>query len=144
MVTLQHLGTKKIERFHTSMLKRCNLDQFDDAAEIEALAAKDVWEYEVEAILDHEPKGPRQYKQGKRTLQRPREQYSFKTLWKDYPLDDTNPSWESWENQSLRQTHIFEEYCKRPDVREQLGDGFVEKDAAAETTSTPPPAKRRC
>jgi len=143
MVTLQHMATKKIERFHASMLKRCDLDQFDDVAEAETLAAKDVWEYEMEAVLDHEPKGPRRAKVGGRWVQRPREQYSFKVLWKDYPLDESNPSWEPWDNQSLRDTHIYEEYCKRPDVREQLGDDFLAGAGNESDTATQPPPKRK-
>ena len=46
-------------------------------------------------------------------------------LWKDIPQDETNPTWEPWDNESMRQSHLFLEYCRRPDVVAQLGSDFV-------------------
>jgi hypothetical protein len=124
-VLLQHLATKEVEVFHVSMCKRVNLDHFDDIDEAEPYAALDVWEYEMEAILEHEPKGPRTFRSGNRKITRKKEDYSFSVLWKDVPRDETNPSWEPWSNESLRGTSLFQEYCSRPEVVADLGKDFT-------------------
>jgi hypothetical protein len=118
------------------MCKRVDLDHFDGIEEAVKYAALDVWEYEMEAILDHEPKGPRAFRSGNRKITRRKDEYSFSVLWKDLPRDDTNPSWEAWENESMRQSHLFMEYCKRPEVAEQLGANFALSDAEEEETIT--------
>ncbi len=97
-------------------------------------AAMDVWEYEMEAILDHEPHGPRTFRSGNRKVTRRKEDYSFNVLWKDIPRDDSNPSWEPWGNESLRQSQLFKEYCCRPEVVTELGADFVSSDAEDETS----------
>jgi hypothetical protein len=129
VVLLQHLATKQIELFHTSMCKRVDLDHFDEIDDAERFAAKDVWEYEMEAILDHEPKGPRTSLSGARKITRKKEVYSFKVLWKDIPQDELNPTWEPWENESMRESHLFQEYCRRPEVVAELGKDFATQDA---------------
>jgi hypothetical protein len=54
-------------------------------------------------------------------------------LWKDIPQDENNPTWEPWANESLRDSHLFEQYCKRPEVLAELGTDFaVEQDAAGD------------
>jgi hypothetical protein len=110
------------------MCKRVDLDHFDHIEEAVKYAALDVWEYEMEAILDHEPKGPRTFRSGNRKITRRKDEYSFSVLWKDLPQDDMNPSWESWENESMRQSHLFQEYCRRPEVMEELGANFALSD----------------
>jgi hypothetical protein len=120
------------------MLKKVSLEHFDNIEDVVPLAAKDVGEYEMEAILDHQPRGPRVHKVAGRNVRRSKEEYSFKVLWKDWPLDDNNPSWEPWDNQSLRQTHVFEEYCKRAEVAAELGPDF-----ANEQEEEAPQSKRR-
>ena len=134
VVLLQHLATKEVELFHVSMCKLVELDHFDEIEEAVKYAAMDVWEYEMEAILDHEPHGPRTFRSGNRRVTRRKEDYSFSVLWKDIPRDDSNPSWESWENESLRQTQLFKDYCRRPDVVAELGADFVLSDAEDEAT----------
>jgi transposase InsO family protein len=131
---LQHLATKEIELFHVSMCKVVELDHFDEIDEAVKYAAMDVWEYEMEAILDHEPRGPRTYRSGNRRVIRRKEDYSFSVLWKDIPRDVTNPSWEPWANESLRQSHLFKEYCRRPEVAVELGADFILSDAEDEAT----------
>jgi hypothetical protein len=86
----------------------------------------------MEAILEHEPKGSRTFRSGNRKLLRKKEEYSFKALWKDLPQDDTNPTWEPWDNQSLRESFLFQEYCARADVVEQLGENLAEPEKPAE------------
>jgi hypothetical protein len=121
-VLLQHLATKEVEIFHVSMCKRVHLDHFDDIEEAIKYAALDHWEYEMEAILDHEPRGPRTFRSGNRKITRKKEDFSFRVLWKDIPQDETNPTWEPWENQSLRESSLFQEYCSRKDVVDEIGE----------------------
>jgi hypothetical protein len=116
IVTLQHIANKKIDRFNASMCKRCNLDLFDKVEDAIKYAACDNFEYEIEAILDHEPKGKRQRK-AKST-------YSFQVLWKGERSED-NPSWEPYTNESLRTSQPFVDYCRRSDVLADLGADFV-------------------
>ena len=116
IVTLQHIANKKIDRFNASMCKRCNLDLFDKVEDAIKYAAGDNFEYEIEAILDHEPKGKRQRK-AKST-------YSFQVLWKGERSED-NPSWEPYTNESLRTSQPFIDYCRRSDVLADLGADFV-------------------
>ena len=93
----------------------------------------------MEAILEHEPRGPRSYRSGGRTVTRKKEDYSFRVLWKDLPQDDTNPSWEPWENQSLRDSFLFQEYCSREDIVGEIGENLSvpesEKTTGAQTQS---------
>jgi hypothetical protein len=133
VVLLQHLATKEIELYHVSMCKRVDLDHFDEIDDAVRLAAMDVWEYEMETILEHEPRGPRTSLSGNRKINRRKDDYSFKVLWKDIPQDENNPTWEPWSNESLRGSHLFEEYCRRPEVVAELGADFaLEQDAAEE------------
>jgi hypothetical protein len=143
VVLLQHLATKEVELFHVSMCKRVDLDHFDHIEEATKYAALDVWEYEMEAILDHEPKGPRAFRSGNRRMIRKKEDYSFNVLWKDVPRDETNPSWQPWENESLRQSQLFKEYCRKPEVLAELGADFVLSDAEDEETTTSNKRRRR-
>ena len=126
VVLLQHLATKMIEEFHVSMCKKVSLDHFDEIEEAVKYAALDHWEYEMEAILEHEPKGPRNYRSGGRKVTRKKEDFSFRVLWKDLPQDETNPTWEPWENQSLRDSFLFQEYCARADVVAEIGENLAE------------------
>jgi hypothetical protein len=136
VVLLQHLATKQIELFHVSMCKRVDLDHFDEIEEAVRYAALDVWEYEMEAILEHEPKGPRTFLSGNKKVVRKKEEYSFKVLWKDIPQDESNPTWEPWDNESMRESHLFLEYCRRPEVARELGGDFIahNKEESEETT----------
>ena len=137
IVMLQHIANKKLERFNVSMCKRCNLDLFDKVEEAIRYAACDNFEYEIEAILDHEPKGKRQRK-SKNT-------YSFQVLWKGERNED-NPSWEPFTNGSLRTSQPFIDYCRRSDVLADLGADFIPPSVApapsTTTDNTKKPKKR--
>ncbi len=48
-------------------------------------------------------------------------------------LEGYSPRREPWSNESLRGSHLFEEYCRRPEVVAELGADFaLEQDAAEE------------
>ncbi len=124
MMTLQHIASKKIEKFHASMCKRCNLDLFEKVEDAIKWAASDNFEYEIEAVLDHRPKGERK--------RRRRDTYEFQVLWRGIERSEDNPSWEPWANESLRTSEPLQTYCSRSDVIAELGADFL---PAAETSN---------
>jgi hypothetical protein len=128
IVLCQHIASKKIERFNKSTCKRANLDLFEKVEDAVEYAARDSFEYEVEAILAHTPRGERKRKS--------REPYEFQVLWKGIERSETNPSWEPYSNQSLMESEPMREYCRRPDVVAELGRDFLPGNAA------PPPPRR--
>ena len=121
MMTLQHIASKKIERFNANMCKRCNMDLFEKLEEVIRYAAMDNFEYEIEAILDHAPKGERKRKR--------RDTYEFQVLWRGIERSEDNPSWEPYANESLRASEPFAAYCRRSDVMAELGKDFLTCDA---------------
>jgi hypothetical protein len=72
IMMLQHMASKKIDRFHASMCKRCNLDLFEEVDDSIKWAASDNFEYEIEAVLDHRPRGECKHKR--------RDAYEFQAL----------------------------------------------------------------
>jgi hypothetical protein len=127
MMMLQHIANKKIERFHASMCKRCNMDLFEKLDEAIEYAAADNFEYVIEEILDHRPRGERK--------RRRRDTYEFQVLWAGIDRDESNPSWESYNNESLRVSEPFARYCQRADVQAELGKDFI-KDEADQSKAT--------
>jgi transposase InsO family protein len=121
--TCQHLASKKTTEFHVSMLKKCNMDQFESPEDAVPYAAMDSWEWEVEKVTAHFPAGPRKVK-GKRM--RPKKEYEFEVWWKHCPPGEDNPTIESWEqNVSLRTCQPYLDYLARPEVRAELGTDFA-------------------
>jgi hypothetical protein len=121
MVLCQHIASKKIERFNKTMCKRCNLDLFERVEDAVQYAARDSFEYEIEAILAHTPRGARKRKS--------KESYQFQVLWKGIERSEDNPSWEPYSNQSLRESEPMREYCQRADVIAELGKDFLPSSA---------------
>jgi transposase InsO family protein len=121
--TCQHLANKKITEFHVSMLKKCDMGQFESPEDAVPYAAMDSWEWEVEKVTAHFPAGPRKTK-GKRM--RAKREYEFEVWWKHCPPGEDNPTIESWEqNASLRTCQPYLDYLARPEVRAELGDDFA-------------------
>ena len=84
--TCQHLANKKITEFHVSMLKKCDMGQFESPEDAVPYAAMDSWEWEVEKVTAHFPAGPRKAK-GKRM--RAKREYEFEVWWKHCPPGGT-------------------------------------------------------
>jgi hypothetical protein len=120
IITLQHIANKKIDRFNASMCRRCNLDLYNILEEAIPIAAADNFEYEIEAILDHRPRGERKRKR--------KDTYEFQVLWRGLERSEDNPSWEPWANESLRASEPMQRYCERSDVQAELGRDFLPKD----------------
>ncbi len=120
MVTCQHIASKKIERFNTKMCKRCNMDLFAELEEAIPYAAADNFEYVIESIVDHRPRGERK--------RRRKDTYEFQVLWQGLERSEDNPSWEPYSNESLRASEPFKRYCARTDVKAELGADFAGKE----------------
>ena len=73
--------------------------------------------HEIEAILDHRPRGERKRKR--------RDTYEFQVLWRGLERSEDNPSWEPYANESLRASEPLTAYCKRSDVQAELGKDFL-------------------
>jgi len=117
IMLLQHIASKKLDRFNASMCKRCNLDLLATLEEAIPVAAADNFEYEIEAILDHQPRGERKRKR--------RDTYQFQVLWRGIERSEDNPSWEPYANESLRASEPLAAYCRRSDVQAELGKDFL-------------------
>lgn len=117
IILLQHIASKKVDRFNASMCKRCNLDLFRTLEEAIPVAAADNFEYEIESILSHRPRGERKRKR--------RDLYEFQVLWRGIERGEDNPSWEPWANESLRASDPLQAYCSRDDVIAELGHDFL-------------------
>ena len=121
IVLLQHIASKKVDRFNASMCKRCNLDLLKTLEDAMPVAAADNFEYEIEAILDHRPRGERKRKR--------RDTYEFQVLWRGLERSEDNPSWEPYANESLRASEPFAAYCRRSEVQAELGRDFLPAEA---------------
>ena len=117
MMLLQHIASKKIDKFNASMCKRCNLDLLSSVDEAIPAAAADNFEYVIEAILDHRPRGERKRKS--------KSAYEFLVLWQGLERNEDNPSWEPYDNESLRASEPMEKYCARSEVMAELGKDFL-------------------
>ena len=127
VVLVQHLATKVLSRVHVRDLKRCSLDHYEQIDDALPIAALDNFEYSVERILQHRPAGKRKAGKGK---VRAKKDYEFEVLWADLPLQEgENPSWEPWENASLRSCEAYKTYCRQPEVQEELGADFYAGEA---------------
>ena len=63
-------------------------------------------------------------------LQMAKKDYEFEVLWADLPLEDgVNPSWEPWDNSSLRSCEAYRTYCLLPEVVDELGADFYAGEA---------------
>jgi hypothetical protein len=111
------ISINRIVRFNASMCKRCNLDLFQTLEEAMPIAAADNFEYVIEAILDHRPRGERK--------RRSKATYEFQVLWQGLERSADNPSWEPYSNESLLASEPMEKYCARSDVIAELGKDFL-------------------
>ena len=140
VVLVQHLATKVLSRVHVRDLKRCSLDHYERVDDALPVAALDNFEYSVERILQHRPAGKRKAGKGKA---RAKKEYEFEVLWADLPLEDgENPSWEPWQNSSLRSCEAYKTYCLLPEVIDELGADFYAGEAEPELDESPKKKRR--
>jgi hypothetical protein len=121
-VCLQHLSSRRVGEFALSMLKRCNLELQSEVDAWLPLAAQDHFEYVISEICGHRPE--KRMLQGRR--RRPKSDFEFLVRWADLPEGEDNPSWEPWDNQSLRESEPYQQYLARPEVAAALGADFLQ------------------
>jgi hypothetical protein len=119
-VLLQHLSSRAVGKFALTMCKRCNLELLSDVDSWLPLAAQDNFEYVIGDVVAHRPE---RRLPGKR--RQPKSDFEFLVRWADLPEGEDNPSWEPWDNQSLRESAPYATYLSRPEVREALGADFL-------------------
>jgi hypothetical protein len=119
-VLLQHLSSRAVGKFALTMCKRCNLELLSDVDSWLPLAAQDNFEYVIGDVVAHRPE---RRLPGKR--RQPKSDFEFLVRWADLPEGEDNPSWEPWDNQSLRESAPYAAYLSRPEVREALGADFL-------------------
>jgi hypothetical protein len=77
-----------------------------------------MWDYSVDRILDHRPRGQRK--------RRAKGSYSFEVLYKflDRSTEpgQENPAWQPYS--AVAHTEALEQYCARDDVSAELGPSF--------------------
>jgi hypothetical protein len=90
----------------------------ENEEEAAKFAERDDWTYTVDSILRHRPSGLRR--------RRAKSSYEFEVLYKHLPRStepgDENPCFQPWEN--VKHLEALKDYCARPDVQAELGNGF--------------------
>jgi hypothetical protein len=114
-----HLASREIVELHMCDLQICNMSHFrENEEEAARFAERDDWTYTVDSILRHRPSGFRR--------RRAKSSYEFEVLYKHLPRStepgDENPCFQPWEN--VKHLEALKDYCARPDVQAELGNGF--------------------
>ena len=117
-VECMHAASKKVETFNIAELKAVDISLMDDDESRERVSQRDMWDYSVDSILNHRPRGPR----GRRN----KTSYSFEVLYKYIERStepgQENPAWQPYV--ALAHTEALQQYCAREDVRAELGAHF--------------------
>jgi transposase InsO family protein len=120
-VILQHLSSRRVSEFALNMCKRCDMSLMSDVDDWLPLAAQDNFEYVMKEVVAHRPATRAQPGRKKR----PKSDFEFLVRWADLPEGDENPTWEPWQNQSLRESEPYAAYLSRPEVSAALGADFL-------------------
>jgi hypothetical protein len=126
-----HAASRQVEFFGRNELRVFNSDLMDSYEDFAKTAQRDNWDYHVESILDHEPKGPRRQPGG--SLRR-KDSYKFLVKYSFLPLSEEpgceNPCWQPYLN--VRFTEALHQYCNQPDVSRHLLPDFCVSRPAGE------------
>lgn len=119
-VSCMHCSSKIVEDFGIHELRVLNLDLLDSEEDLEKAAERDDWDYTLDSIIDHKPKGQRKKKA--------KSQYQFLVKYKYIPESQEpgqeNPCWQPYS--SVAHTEALQRYCEIPEVLDQLGPRFFE------------------
>jgi hypothetical protein len=114
-----HAASRQVETFGRNELRSFNSDLMDSYEDFSKAAQRDNWDYHVESILDHLPKGPRRQPGG--SLRR-KDSYKFLVKYSFLPLSEEpgceNPCWQPYLN--VRFTEALFQYCSLPEISQQL------------------------
>jgi hypothetical protein len=117
-VQCMHAATKRVETFNIAELKAFDHSLMASLDDFEKTAQRDAWDYSVDSILSHRPRGPR----GRKA----KTSYSFEVLYKflDRSVEpgQENPAWQPYS--AVAHTEALQQYCARDEVRAELGPNF--------------------
>jgi hypothetical protein len=117
-VQCMHAASKRVEVFNIAELKAFDSSLLVSAEDFERVAERDMWDYSVDSILNHEPRGPR----GRRA----KTSYKFEVLYKYLERSDEpgqeNPAWQPYS--AIAHTEALQRYCALESVRADLGANF--------------------
>jgi hypothetical protein len=113
-----HAATKRVETFNIAELKAFDCSLMESMEDFEKTAQRDAWDYSVDCILDHRPRGPRKG--------RAKKSFSFEVLYKylDRSTEpgQENPAWQPYS--AVAHTEALQQYCAREDISAELGSNF--------------------
>jgi hypothetical protein len=117
-VQCMHAATKRVETFNIAELKAFDYSLMNSLEDFERTAQRDAWDYSVDSIINHRPRGPRGRKK--------KSSYSFEVLYKflDRSTEpgQENPAWQPFS--AVAHTEALQQYCAREDVSAELGPNF--------------------
>jgi hypothetical protein len=115
-----HCASKIVEQFGIQELRALDLTLLDSVDSLEQAAQRDDWDYTLDSIIDHKPKGQRRRKA--------KSSYQFLVKYKYLPESEEpgseNPSWQPYS--SVAHTEALQRYCEISQVLEQLGPHFFQ------------------
>ena len=119
-VSCMHCASKIVEQFGVQELRVLDLTLLDSDDSLAKAAERDDWDYTLDSIVDHKPKGSRK--------RRAKSSFEFLVKYKYLPESDEpgneNPSWQPYS--SVAHTEALQRYCEIPQVLEQLGSRFFQ------------------
>lgn len=117
-VQCMHAASKRVEMFNIAELKAFDSSLLTSVEDFERVAERDMWDYSVDSILDHSPRGPRR--------RRAKKSYNFEVLYKYLERSNEpgqeNPAWQPYS--AVAHTEALQRYCAQESVQAELGADF--------------------
>ena len=118
-VQCMHAASKRVEAFSLAEMKAFDYSLLHSVEDFEKVAQRDTWDYTVDTILDHRPRGPR----GRKAKSSFSFLVSYKYLEQSTEAGQENPAWQSYD--AISHTDALQIYCARDSVRAELGANFA-------------------
>lgn len=118
-VQCMHAASKRVEAFSLAEIKAFDHSLLHSIEDFERVAQRDTWDYTVDSILDHRPRGPR----GRKAKSSFSFLVSYKFLEQSTEAGQENPAWQSYD--AISHTEALQQYCARDSIRAELGANFA-------------------